>query len=241
MKHHLPFLHLLLVLIALPSLSQENIFTAGVQYKPIFPSSFLSSGTQTVSQNKVTFSVSQTYGYCAGMVLRRGFQKNLSFETGINYTKRNFDLTVTDTSTSLVGKSKFTIIGYEIPMQGMIFLRLGKKVFMNASMGFSWDMYPSNIETQDTYFKHYSVRHSLFQLSTLANLGYEYRTEKNGYFYFGASYHLPFSYFYYSQFKYTPTFHISTLKLRGNYLTLDFRYYFHEEQLKPKTKKSKKK
>jgi hypothetical protein len=218
-------------------LSQENIFTAGFQYKPIFSSEFFSTGTKTISQNGIDFSVSQKSGFSAGMILRRGFTKRFSFETGINYTKRNFSLSITDTS--FTGKSRFTIIGYEIPVQGMIFLQLAKHIFMNTAFGLSLDMYPSNIATADSYFKHNSNRHSLFQYSLLANLGYEYRTEKRGFFYVGASYHLPFTYFYLSTFNYLPKQEIAKMKLRGNYLTVDFRYYFHEEPLKPKKKKKK--
>ncbi|MBI4931433.1 MAG: hypothetical protein HY841_11760 [Bacteroidetes bacterium] len=219
--------------------SQTNIFTAGFQYKPIFSSAFFSTGIKTVSQNGIDFSISQKFGYCAGMVLRRGFTKRLSMETGINYVKRNFGLSITDTS--FTGKSDFTIIGYEIPVQLLIFLQASKKGFINTSMGLSWDMYPSNITTKDTYFKHNAKRHSLFQGSALANLGYEYRTEKSGYFYIGASYHLPLSYFYVSSINYTPNQEIARMKLGGNYLTFDFRYYFHEEPLKPKKEKKKKK
>jgi len=218
--------------------SQQNIFTAGFQYKPIFASSFFSTGEKTISQNGIDFSVSQKFGYCAGMVLRRGITKRFSFETGINYVKRNFGMSITDTT--FTGKSDFTIIGYEIPVQLLVFIQTSKRGFINTSMGLSWDMYPSNITTNDTYFKHNSKRHSLFQASVLANLGYEYRTEKSGYFYLGASYHLPFSYFYLSSINYTPQQEITRMKLRGNYLTIDFRYYFHEDPLKPKKKKKKK-
>ena len=238
--HRLPQLFsFCFLLFALRSFAQENIFTAGFQYKPIFPSSFFSTGTNMVSQNGIDFSVSQKFGYCAGMVLRRGFTKRFSFETGINYIKRNYALEITDAT--FTGKSNFTIIGYEIPLQGLIFIRLGQKLFMNSSAGLSWDMYPSNIATADSYFKHQSNRHSLFQCSVLANVGYEYRTQKSGYFYLGASYHLPFSYFYQSEIKYSPKNEIAFIKLRGNYLTLDFRYFFHEDPLKPKKEKKKKK
>src|SRR3974377_1082815 len=122
---------------------QANIFTAGFQFKPIFPSSFFSTGTKTISQDGIDYSVSQQTGYCAGMVLRRGFTKMLSFEAGINYVKRNYGLKIADSS--FTGKSGFTIIGYEVPVQGMVFLRLSEKVFMNAAMGISCDMYPTNI------------------------------------------------------------------------------------------------
>ncbi|MBI3503121.1 MAG: hypothetical protein HY063_15145 [Bacteroidetes bacterium] len=215
--------------------SQENIFTAGFQYKPIFPSAFFSTATNSVSQNGIDFSISQKFGYCAGMVLRRGITKRFSFETGINYVKRNYSLSITDTT--FTGNSDFAIIGYEIPLQGLIFIQLGKKLYMNSSAGISWDMYPSNVKTADSYFNHYAARHFLFQSSVLANVGYEFRTVKSGYFYIGGSYHLPFSYFYLSAIEYTPQKEITHMKLRGNYLTLDFRYFFHEDPLKPKKKK----
>ena len=235
------FLLFLLSQICYPKFAsaQENIFTAGFQYKPIFASSFLGTGPKTVSQNGIDFSVSQKFGYCTGMILRRGFTKKISLEFGINYVKRNYGLSITDTT--YTGKSNFTIIGYEIPVQGLIFIRLGEKLFMNASAGLSCDMYPSNIATSGTYFKHHSTRYSLFQSSVLANIGYEYRTVKNGYFYLGASYHQPFTYFYQSSINYTPVNEVTHMKLRGNYLTLDFRYFFHEDPLKPKKEKKKKK
>ncbi len=219
--------------------AQKNVFTAGFQYKPIFPSAFFSTGTKTITENGIDISMSQKFGFCTGMIIRRGFSKRLSFETGINYTKRNFGLNITDTT--FTGKSDFTIVGYEIPVQGMIFLQFSEKIFMNASLGMSMDMYPSNIKTKDTYYEHNAVRNSVFQFAALANLGWEYRTEKSGYFYLGASYHLPVSRFYQSYVEYLPIKKTSVIKLGGNYLTIDVRYYFHEDPMKPKIKKKKKK
>lgn len=220
------------------SLAQENIFTAGFQYKPIFTNSFFSSDTRSVTQNNIDFTIAQKMGYSAGMILRRGFTNQFSLETGINFTKRNFDLSIRDTT--FTGKSDFKIIGYEIPIQGMIFLRMADKIYMNTSLGISMDMYASNISTYDTYFRHFSKRHSIFQFAALANLGFEYRTEKSGYFYLGSSYHLPFSYFFESSIQYNPNQEIARLRLSGTYLTLDFRYYFHEDPMKQKKKKKKK-
>jgi len=217
--------------------SQENIFTAGFQYKPILPSAFFGTGTKTVSQKGIDFSIEQDKGVCLGMIVRRGFTKRLSFETGINYTKRLYHLTLNDTG--FTNSSDFKIIGYEIPLQGLIFLQLAKHLFMNASAGVSVDMYPTNIKSYNDYFFHFSKRHSLFQFSSLFNTGCEYRTKKSGYFYLGASYHLPFSYFYNSSIQYIPDKVISSIKLSGNYLSLDLRYYFHEEPIKPRVKKKK--
>jgi len=221
-----------------PAFSQENIFTVGFQYKPMLVSSFFNTAKRSLTQNNINFSVGQQSGYCAGMIIRRGFKKNISMEFGINYVKRNYKLEIQDTTFS--GKSTFTIIGYEIPVMGMIFLRVAKKVFMTTGFGLSCDMYPSSIYTKDTYFEHLSNRHSVFQSAVLANLGYEFRSDKNGIFNLGFSYHLPFTSIFISNVKYLPTSDIVQLKLPGNYLTIDFRYFFHEDPMKPKKEKKKK-
>jgi hypothetical protein len=228
------FTILVFVFVFSKSFSQENIFTAGFQYRPIFPSEFFKTGANTISQNKIDFSISQKIGYNTGMIIRRGFTKQLSFETGINYTKRNFSLSITDTT--FTDKSGFTIIGYEIPVQGMIFLRMADKIYMSTSLGLSLDMYATPITTHDTYFRHYSRYHSIFQFAALASLGFEYRSVKSGYFYLGSSYHQPFSYFYLSSILYEPKQEIARIKLAGNFIAIDFRYYFHEDPMKPKKK-----
>jgi hypothetical protein len=212
--------------------TQENVFTAGFRYRPIFPSAVFKTGAQTFFQNSICFSVAQKSGYNAGMIIRRGITRQFSFETGIGYTKRNFLLSITDAAFS--GKSDFTIIAYEIPAEALIFLRITDKLFMNTSLGLSTDIYPTDISTQGTYFRHSSRCHSTFQFAALASLGFEYRTSKIGYFYFGSSYHQPFSYFYSSAILYLPKQELAKIKLAGNFIAIDFRYYFHEEALKIK-------
>ena len=217
--------------------SQENIYTVGFQIKPMLVSSFFNTGKGEVIQRNIDFSVLQQSGYCGGMIIRRGFTKRFSMEFGINYVKRNYSLTLKDST--FTDKSHFTIIGYEVPVMGMIFLRVAPKIFMTTGFGLSCDMYPSDVETSDDYFQHYSQRHSMFQSAVLANLAYELRTEKSGYFNIGASYHLPFTNIYYTNIKFLPT-NIVQMKLPGNYLTIDFRYYFYEKPMKPKKEKKKK-
>ena len=219
--------------------AQENIFTAGFQYRPIFPSEFFGAGTKSVLQKDINYSIGQKTGSSWGMIIRRGFTKRLSMDFGINYTKRNFGLRITDTT--FTGKSDFKIICYEIPVQLLIFLHASEKGFLTSSMGMAWDMYPTNVLTQGTYFRNYSIRNSHFQIAALAGIGYEYRTKKDGFFYLGAGYHLPLSYAYLSSVTYKPINDIAHLKLGGNYLTLDFRYYFPAEKVKDKKEKKKKK
>jgi hypothetical protein len=80
------------------------------------------------------------------------------------------------------------------------------------------------------------VRKNVFQPAVIANLGWEWRTVKSGYFYIGASFHAPFSYEYVTRIRYeegqvTEEFYNT---LSGSYLTIDFRYFFHEEPAKNK-------
>lgn len=216
--------------------SQERIITAGFQYKPLFSGGFFNTGTVSVIQNKVNFSIAPNVGFCGGMVIRRGFASQLSLETGINFTKRNYQLTIADADSTFNGTSSFSITAYEIPLEGLVFIKLGEKLFMDAAAGISLSFFPSDIYTFDTYFKHYSSRKSWIQPNLLANIGYEYRTDRSGYFYIGASYLLPFFNIYNSKIEYDGNVKRETVstKLSGNYLSIDFRYFFHAPPMKKK-------
>ena len=231
------FLIILLLFLSLNIKSQENIITVGFQYKPIFSNHFFNKGVETISPNNVIFSIQPSYGFCAGMSIRRGLTKLISFETGINYVKRKYKLSITNAG--FKGESEFSIVGYEIPLLGLVFIRLGEKVFMDVGMGVSLDLFPTDIFTYSNYFKHSSVRNNWIQAGVLANIGFEFRTTNYGYFYLGASYHQPFSDIYKTRVKYEGAMvnDIIDTKLLGNYFTLDFRYFFHADLIKKKKKK----
>ena len=214
--------------------AQENILTAGFQFKPIFSSGFFDAGSKNTVQNNIDYSLKQKFGYCFGMMVRRGITKKISFETGINYIQRNYELSITDST--FKGISDFGIVGYEVPLLGMVYIQLGERVFMNTALGMSLDIFPSDIATSGDYFKNYSERKHMIQEAFLGNLGYEYRTEKSGYLYLGASYHRPLQNIYSSNIEYTGNnkSEITQIDILGNYLTLDIRYFFYEASLKQK-------
>lgn len=213
--------------------AQKRMTTVGFQVKPIFPLSFVNTGSQTVIQNNVHFDLTLNSGFSGGMMIRRPFTDLLAFEAGINYVKRKYDLKIKDGNFN--DESQFRIIGYEIPVSLLVYIQLGEKFFMNASMGYSLDMFASDVTSHDLYYIQYSSRKSLFQSAVLANIGWEYRTEKSGYFYLGGSYHRPFSSIYSTRIKYTGNGKSEDTNtfLFGNYLTLDLRYFFYED---PKNK-----
>ncbi|HKR04062.1 MAG TPA: hypothetical protein VJY62_05440 [Bacteroidia bacterium] len=235
-----------LVFVSSVNFAQDNILTAGIQVKPIFSSKFFGTGEQTLTgDSSITFQTKPGSGFCAGMVVRYGITNRISFETGINYVKRSYTLNIHDSLLPFSGTSKYRIISYEIPLSGLVFIQLSEKIFMDVSLGVSFDFFPSSVQSQDDYFKHLGTRRGWIHESILANLGYEYRTEKSGYFYIGASYHRPFKDIYYSTVTYYRNKDDYTsgqqFLLSGNYLTMDLRYFFHEDPLKKQARKKKSK
>lgn len=229
---------LLFLLLCKGSMAQENTTTVGIQYKPIFPLNFIGTGTETSTNNGVGFELGLKSGFCGGMVIRHGFTDLLGLEGGINYVKRKYKLAITDSS--FTGKSSFQAIGYEIPLSMLVFIQLGEYLYMNASLGTSFDMFASSVQSTDTYFKNVVFRNRVIQSAVLANIGWEWRTEKSGYIYLGASYHRPFGFIYLADTEYIVNRTVKAeteTKLLGNYLTLDLRYFFHEDPLKKQKKK----
>lgn len=210
--------------------SQKDVTTVGLQIKPIIPSSYLNTGVITESLNDINFSIDQQLGYSFGMLIRRGYTEQISLEFGINYTRRNYDLKIEDVGNNFVGESEFTYIIYEIPIQGLVYIRMTDELYMNVAMGAAFDILPTDWESSDYYFGHLSRKKSWLIPALLANVGFEYRTRNKGYFYLGASFHRPFMditqavvlYEHYDRRE------IVGMDVNGNYLTVDLRYFFHE-------------
>ena len=247
---------------------KENtqILTAGVEFRPIFPVDFLKTGNQQVSNEDFSITVSPKFSFSAGMVIRYGFHKRFALETGLNFVQRNYDLNIqrdsiagTPGRTGYNSKTDFTIIGYEHPIKLLVFVQLSERIYMNAAAGFQLTFFPSDIFTSDEnssgtdqHFKHSSLRlgfdgkpgnDGFMHGGAIANLGFEYRTKKIGFFYLGATYHVPFADVYSSKFGYFEDGYASEaqeVRLNGSYLTFDIRYFFHSKPLVSKERKKKK-
>jgi hypothetical protein len=216
--------------------AQQNIITVGIQYKPVFTVDFLNTGNETVLQNGVDFSIGLHSGFAFGMVIRRGITDTYSIEGGINYVKRTYSVKVVDGNFS--DESTFGVIGYEIPLSGLVYIRLSEKFYMNASLGVAADMFASDVKTYGDVFNTYSLRKSVINGGVIGNLGWELRTEESGYFYIGASYHNPFSDIYLTRidYAYNNKNESVDIPLTGTYLTLDFRYFFRADPIKKQKK-----
>jgi hypothetical protein len=238
MKIKITFYIIILLVFNLKLLSQERVTTFGIQLKPIIPVQFFNAGKLEVSKNNIQYTNQPKTGLSFGMVIRKGFTKSLSLETGLNFLKRNYDLTINDPDFSFSNTVDFSIVNYEIPVLCLVYVRLGRKMFMNVAGGASIDIYPTPLFTADDYYTNAVNRTNWLQPSLLANIGWEYRTEKSGYIYLGMSLHRPFQkimteFVNYNGFDRKEEI---TFDLTGNYLTIDIRYFFHEEKEKKKKK-----
>ncbi len=232
-------------------LGQKNVTTFGFQFKPMIPSRFFGTGTESATAEDLTVDFKPLAGYNIGMVIRFGLNKSWSMETGINLVQRNYQLNFNHPQLLAPGKLNFRFIGYEIPLQGMIYVKLGERLYMNASGGFSLDVFPSNVEstsllevdTIDYVFYQKTFKRRWAQSAVVANYGFEWRTKEKGYYYVGASFHRPFFDIGYSKADFSNDGRHTQLVngISGTYLTLDLRYFFHEDPEKKKKNSSKKK
>ena len=218
--------------------SQSRLTTFGIQFKPIFPVGFLGTGKQNVFQDSVKYATTLKGGYNFGMVIRKGFSEVLALEAGINYVRRKYHLDISELNHN--ESSEFRSVGYEIPVALLVYIRLGEQVFMNASLGASADMYASNVQSAGENHSTLTVRNHTFQPAVIANLGWEYRTERAGFVYLGSTLHRPFNYELTTQINYDPRNRdiLVYQPLSGSYLTLDVRYFFFEDPKKKKKRNS---
>lgn len=221
--------------------AQEGILSFGIQYKPIFSNKFIGAG-ESLGEVEY-FSVVRTpkFGHSFGMQIRRGFTKMFSYETGINYVKRNYSIVCNDEQNSLNSEFDFGLVGYEIPNQLLIYIRLGENFYMNTATGISLNWFASDVASSSRDVKFIQktlIKPGWIKVALIANIGFELRTEKKGIFYLGASLTNPFYNIATTQITYdenlsTPDKEI-LMDLRGGIFTVDLRYYFKSDPIKKK-------
>ena len=106
---------------------------------------------------------------------------------------------------------------------------------VHTALGVSMDFYPSDVESIVEEGSIFIFRRNWAQFGVLGNVGVEYRTDKSGIFYLGATFHRPFNDMALADLTWTylgpPTVRRFAVRtpLSGSYLTVDLRYYFHED------------
>jgi len=238
---------LFIVNFILPGFSQEGILSFGVQYKPIFSNRFFGAGESVGESDYFSASRTPKFGHSFGMQIRRGFTKMFSYETGINYVKRNYSITCLDELNSKSAEFDFGLVGYEIPNQLLVYIRLGENFYMNTATGISLNWFASDVASSSAdvkFFQKTFINSGWIKVALIANLGFELRTEKKGIYYIGASLTNPFydianTVVTYDENLSTPDKEI-LMDLRGGIFTVDFRYYFKSDPIKKKVNEKKK-
>lgn len=210
----------------------QQELTVGIQFKPIIPSDITNSGSFEFTEDFVRINVDPSFGYSWGAVMRKSLSDKISFETGISYVKRNFNIQLTDLDSAFTTKTDFGLVNYEIPLCGLIYIQLGDMFYMNNSLGISLDMFASDVNSFGEEFSQITYYRKWIQPALKANVGFEYRTEKSGYLYLGITFHNPLKNIAVSEFRYRKSQIINTFvtELNGAYLTADIRYFFHPKK-----------
>lgn len=203
----------------------------GMQFKPIIPINYFGAGPQVLADTVAEVTVAPKLGYNIGMVVRKDFSDLLSFETGINYIRRNYNIDAYEAKRDTSAHTDFGFVSYQIPLQGLVYIRLSEQIYMNTSGGVGIDWYASHVQSNsdNALIQHLSLRTYWMHFSVLANIGFEWRTEKSGGFYLGASFVNPIKKITDTKIDY---YYGNTSKqryetqLNGTFITVDLRYFF---------------
>ena len=220
---------------------QNNKTTFGLQYKPIIPAAYFNSSHINENLGTYTFNLIPKYSNSFGMVLRHKLNKTFSIESGLNYTQRNYKLAISNSIIQNI--NDFTAFGmrsYEFPIQFLTYVQASEFWYLNVAFGISHNVLASDIfsygDKTDAYFQNTYRKNGGYR-ALLANIGMEYRTEKKGHYYVGASLHRPWSEISRVYPEYDDdlnTFNDADfddkffLEMLGNFITIDFRYFFAE-------------
>lgn len=232
---------ILLMCIAQLGHAQQGVTTFGVQAKPVFPLSYFDPSI-SLEREHLRGTVTLDGGFAFGMNVRVGLTRMLSLETGLGQIQRRYSFSIANDTSGYAEGSEVRYVGYELPLVLLVYLRLGERSYMNTALGFSADFYPSDAQRDVQEGRIYVYRNRWVQAGVLGNIGVEYRTEKSGILYLGTTFHRPFNAMATADLTYYDiprSFfpHVMRGALSGAYLTMDFRYYFHEDPERIRRKK----
>ena len=235
LKHFLVFSFLVsMPIIGFCQLGDESKFPSyfGIYARAVFPSNAIGNAPITVSKNGFTSTITQNLGYSFGGTVRAGITKLISFETGINFTQRNFSIQMDLVDSSITGTNTMGFIQYDIPLNALIYIQLSKIWYANASIGMAVGFKPTNIGVINYPGGLHTITHTGYVKSKIGldingNFGVEYRTKKSGIFNLGGSVRIPLQ----PLFQYIAVYTNQSYRtgaiadVNGSYLSLDLKYF----------------
>jgi hypothetical protein len=228
---------MLLLVISFVSYSQKNVLPTyfGIQIRPLFPTDAGGQELSYLTKDNYEVHFQQHLGYSFGGIIRKGITKLIAFETGINFIQRNYNISMSLMDTNVKASHKWSHINYEIPLNALIYIQLSSKTYMNSSLGGTIRFTPTDIkkiiQTGGIHsFESYGLYKTKIAASINGNIGFEYRTNKNGFYYIGSSISIPLSpimdYFSIHSIQSNTSKTLLSGEIQGRYLSLDFRYFF---------------
>jgi hypothetical protein len=210
----------------------------GLQFKPLTEGSFIGSSKLSIKNDTFQSDFNQKYGYSFGAIVRFPVWKNVFIETGLAQIQRNYQVNYTTLDSNFNTSKSLSFVSHDIPINALVFIKMSQKFYLNTALGFSLVHNPSNVASQISYnnhilFKAEGRKRSNFAFEFNVTAGIEYRHEKIGNFYIGASGRVPFRPIFdvATMYQNTTTKQILYGSLTGTYVSLDLRYFL------PKTKK----
>ena len=224
------------------AVAQAGVATLGLQVKPVVVTNYFEPSVDAEREH-LRYVMDLKGGFAFGMSVRVGITNTISLETGLGSIRRNYAFTLANDTSLYQETGTVRYAGYELPITGLVHMRLGERTWMNTALGASLDFYPSDVEAVVKEGSVYIFRRNWAQVGIVGNIGVEYRTEKSGYFYLGATFHRPFGDMAQADATWLDRYasyrpYRMTTGLSGSYLTLDLRYFFHEDPDKARMRKA---
>lgn len=181
-----------------------------------------------------------------GGVVRMRLSRIWNLESGLYYTRRRYDFRIDDLQQPFSAETQFRVISYEIPIKGLVYIQLADQLFMNVSLGVAFNFFASDVISAQQNFNVKGFKPAWMRLGVLGNVGFEWRTEEDGYFYLGATWHqIPGEIMrtevnYFRPAEDSPGQFVPAGRQRdvldGTYFSIDFRYFFNLREPDPKPK-----
>lgn len=211
----------------------KNYF--GIQFKPLIPLGLVGDKAFTIKNDNFESKISPIFGYSYGGIVRVGMTELLSIETGLNYTKRRYKAEYNVLDSNLTASDDIGFVSFDIPLNLLVYVKLGNQLYMNVSGGASVNYNPSNIRSHITpdefkqdIFIFEGRRYNFFDFHANIEVGFEYRTERAGSFYLGMAGRIPFtkSLAIATEYRYDTHSQVARGDITGATFAFNLKYFF---------------
>lgn len=213
--------------------------TAGIEARALVPLSSFTMKPLFYSDSLNHFYATGTYtgGMGFGGVIRFKLTDFWNLESGIYYTRRVYNFEIEDPVVEFKDNVPLRLVGYEIPIKGLVYIQLTEDFYMNVALGMSFDFFASDLKIYKPSVSVGAFKQSWLRMAVLGNVGLEYRSEKSGYFYTGITLHQPFNDILMSQVNYYRNnegqAYFQNRSIDGVYFSIDFRYFIPHKKKTP--------